>query len=74
MAGIEVAKSEGMGKTATRQNSAGASGSATLIKELLQEIIDGHSDENSSDWNDCGDEKRDCKWCEDAKKIIASLK
>ena len=59
--------------TAPEQNSAELAGSATLIIGLLQEIIDGHSDKAHADFNDCGDGK-DCKWCEDAKKVIHQLK
>ncbi len=45
-----------------------------LIQELLQEVVDGHSDPDSPDYNECDKPGEMCMWCDNALKAIDEIK
>ena len=44
-----------------------------FIIELLQEVIDDHSDPDEPGYNECEKPGEMCQWCEEAKYAIKSL-
>ena len=38
--------------------------------DLLREVLDWHSDPESSDYNEC--DREPCSWCEVARRVVAS--